>query len=854
MRRAAAVLSLILLSGIAGADQYRSRVRELPNGAATTSTVSDPQQLLQQTTDPYARAMLLRELAGRAANAKDYATAAKWLREAVGLNALAGPAQDEMRRQLGLLTAQQSGGGLAGLEAQLKADPKPGPDLLAALGGAYVEARRYAEAIPLLQRALAAVPNAEATWRRALAAAYLGAGREREAAPLLEHLLKENPSTAEDWRRYAAVLQRGGDAERTLAVLEIANRVGALGTEERVRYIALAAQQGLPFRAASALQAWISSGELPQSVENYRQLAALWTQARERPLALAALQAVRTRAPSTELDLQIAQLQLDSGDQAGAIASLERVTALGKPSGQVWLMLAGAYAAMGDRDRALRAYQSAADTPSLKKYAEPWIAALAASQTLKPAPHAPAPRASAVEQSFAAAAIKLSAADGQAPPPPKIIASAGGDEARGPAKDLTPVGAERPGNADGTIPAWTGGIARGAWPAGYQSGGRLADPYADEKPLFTITAADVAKYRARLSPGHLALFAKYPDYTMPVFPTHRSVGYPQAILDASKANLGKARVTGSDTLSDARLGFPFPQPQSGVEAMWNHRLRYRGDAIDAQTTQAVVAPGGVERMMKQTERVWYRYGNVRDPVDIAKDNILLYYLTWFSKIGGGMDFLVLVHESANSISRPRNIWVLPPQLKTRMFRIPPVGYDQPFPDSGGLQFIDMIDMYNGAFDRYVWKLTGKRELYIPYNSYRISDGRYKYAQLLTPNHFNQSATRYELHRCWVIEATERSGSRHAFGKRTFYLDEDSWNVVLVENEDREGRLWRFQEGHMLPDYDRQSATSAPALVYDLKDGRYFVNRLSAEDPPPKFPVSYTPTDFSPDGVQARYAH
>lgn len=109
-------------------------------------------------------------------------------------------------------------------------------------------------------------------------------------------------------------------------------------------------------------------------------------------------------------------------------------------------------------------------------------------------------------------------------------------------------------------------------------------------------------------------------------------------------------------------------------------------------------------------------------------------------------------------------------------------------------------------------------MFFPYNSYRLNDGRYKNAQLLTSGHFNPEGTRHELHRVWTIEATEREGSRHSFGKRVFYVDEDSWNVALVENYDREGRLWRFQEGHLLPFYDSQSANTFPSLTYDLKDG------------------------------------
>ena len=189
----------------------------------------------------------------------------------------------------------------------------------------------------------------------------------------------------------------------------------------------------------------------------------------------------------------------------------------------------------------------------------------------------------------------------------------------------------------------------------------------------------------------------------------------------------------------------------------------------------------------------------------------------------------------------------------RMLRIPPVGYDQPLVGTDGLAYIDMIDMYNGAFDRYVWKLTGKRELYIPYNSFRLNDGRYKNAQLLTPGHFNPEGTRYELYRVWVIEAAERAGSKHSFGKRVFYVDEDTWNVALVENYDREGRLWRFQEGHLLPFYDSQSANTFPSLTYDLKDGRYLAERLMSEVPPLRFNGPLDDQDFLPAAVKRSYS-
>lgn len=188
-----------------------------------------------------------------------------------------------------------------------------------------------------------------------------------------------------------------------------------------------------------------------------------------------------------------------------------------------------------------------------------------------------------------------------------------------------------------------------------------------------------------------------------------------------------------------------------------------------------------------------------------------------------------------------------------MFRVPPVGYDQPFPGSDGLEFIDMVDMYNGAFDRYVWRLEGKREMYIPYNAYRLNLPPLKNADLLQPLAFDPEHTRYELHRVWVIEATERGGQRHSFGKRVFYVDEDSWTVVMVENHDRKGEPWRFQEGHLVAEYDIQAAWARPVITYDLKDGRYFANRLFAESEHFDYGLKFSTNEFLPAAVRRTYS-
>lgn len=841
-------LPLLLVSHLAFADQYRSEVRELaapPEKAPQQSS----QQLLQTVTDPYAKSMILRDMAAAAASKKDFAGAAKYLEQALKLGGLSGPAVEQMKKDLSQI--YMATGNYKDLVPQLEAQVKAGnaaTETLIALGAAYVEKKRFKEAIPLLQKGIAATKTPDLSWKRALVSAMLGSGQDKDALPMADQIVREDPTHGDDWLRLAALNLKYGSRDRARAVLELASRLGFITTEEdRLRLVTLTAQLGAPFEGASTMQQWMDKGQIQKNAANWKTLAAMWINARESSLAVPALEQAIMKAPSAELYQQLAQMRMFREEYSDAAQALQQAIAMGAKNGPTLMTLGMARYQQADVDSALQAFSAAQEYPQTRKLAEQWVKYLQSGKARDQALAAAKNRKQHDEQitlseRLLGGNITIHAGEGSAPVQGSAVASGA----------VTPIGADKSANADGSIPAWTGGITQAQWPAAI-AGGRIADPFPADKPLFTITAANAQKYRDRLSKGHLALLSRYSDYTLPVYASRRSVSYPQAIYDATQANIGKAKLTGSDALEGARLGFPFPKPQNGVEIMWNHRVRFRGNSSQTQSTQAVVRPDGEKQLLKQTERVLNRYANIKDPANLSSENILLYYLTWFGKTRSDVDFLVLVHESANSLKQSRNIWVAPPKIP-KMFRIPPVGYDQPFPGSEAIMFIDMVDMYNGAFDRYVWKLTGKQEMFLPYNSYRISDGRYKYEQLLTPKHFNQIGSRYELHRVWVIEATEREGKKHSFGKRVFYVDEDSWNIVLVENYDRDGNLWRFQEGHLLPAYKVQAANSAPVITYDLKDGRYFVNRLFSEDVPAEYDVPMKPGEFTSDSVKARYVH
>ncbi|MFP5358305.1 MAG: DUF1329 domain-containing protein [Gammaproteobacteria bacterium] len=836
------------------AQQYRSEVRELETPPAKIEA-GDPQKLLQTTTDPYARALLLRELAAQAADRREYAQAAKFMEQALATGALSGLAAEEMKKDLAqlYLASGDYQKMVPQLEAQVRAGNVP-PEVRVALGAAYLQQQRYKDALPLLRQAVGAVSRPDPSWRRALVAALLGTGGEREALGLLAQLVREDPRQPDDWLRLAALHLKFNQRERALSVMEVAQRLGYLDSPvDRLRLVTLTAQLGAPFEAGSLLQSWMESEQIGSDAANRKLLAKLWLAAREDSLAVPALERALEVAPDAELWGHLARLRMDREEYAEAAQAAQQWQAAGGRAAEAQLLLGLARYQQADVDAALEAFRAAQTAGGQSaRLATEWVkylqTGLARDQALAAAlDRRSAGSAEAVQLSSRLLGGRVDLAAGSA------AASQASGAVSGGSGELTPVGAERAGNRSGDIPPWTGGLLPAERPASFQPGKPLVHPFPNDRPLYTITAANAARYREQLAPGHLAMLEKYPSYRMPVYITRRSVAYPQPIYDATAANRGRARLLGPDALADARLGFPFPQPQSGVEIMWNHRTRYRGDTVESTYSQAVVLPNGsFSSRNKQVFRVLFRYSNIASPVDIAQQNQLAYGITHISETGRSPDFVALFHESANSLENPRNVWVLITRIG-RMLRIPPVGYDQPFPGSDGLEFIDMVDMYNGAFDRYTWKLVGKRELLIPYNAYALNDGRYRNADLLTPHHLNPEGARYELHRVWVVEATERGGKRHSFGKRVFYVDEDSWTVVLVENHDPQGQLWRFQEGHLVPEYDVQAVWTRPVLTYDLKDGRYFANRLFAEDEHFRYGVPMTDQEFLPAAVKRKYS-
>ncbi|WP_419811365.1 DUF1329 domain-containing protein [Bacterioplanoides sp.] len=411
--------------------------------------------------------------------------------------------------------------------------------------------------------------------------------------------------------------------------------------------------------------------------------------------------------------------------------------------------------------------------------------------------------------------------------------------------DLTPVGAEKLGNGE-DIPAWRGGLKPDPL---LQPGAFHPDPFKDDQPRFRITASNIDQHEKRLSEGQKQLLKTFPDLFFDVYPSRRSASYPDYVYDAVKANAASAELLkyGSG-VTGATMSSPFPIPKNGLEVLWNHTLRFRGHSFSFVDYTTSVIKNGSRSDQLRDHQYFFAYSSPGISPETL-DNKIFFLKRKTLAPANLSGRITLVHETLDQVRSPRKSWLYQPGER-RLRRAPDLAYDSPDESTNSVRTIDQVDMFNGAPDFYNWQLIGKQELYIPYNAYKLHQGELTNDDILLEKHINSSLLRYEPHRVWVIEATLRLGFEHKYAKRRYYIDEDSWSIVLAEEYGENGELLQFTEAHTINFYDIQLVYPTLEVTYDLEDGGYFAEGLDNERGSTlNFSESYTKRDFSTSAVR-----
>ncbi|MDN4543665.1 DUF1329 domain-containing protein [Pseudomonas sp. C32] len=374
---------------------------------------------------------------------------------------------------------------------------------------------------------------------------------------------------------------------------------------------------------------------------------------------------------------------------------------------------------------------------------------------------------------------------------------------------LTMVGAEKAGNADGSIPAYSGGLTTA--PTGFKTGDSMRpDPYAGEKPLLVINGKNVDQYKSMLTETTVTLAKRFPDYRIDVYPTHRTASLPQAVLDNSRKNATDARsLNGGLAFDNVLPGVPFPIPQSGAEAMWNFLLRYQGVNTRSKYDSWSVDSAGVPSLAVTGEAFvsFPIYENMSKPIN----NSDIYYQLKLSYTGPARRAgeSIMLKNATNPLQRPGRAWqYMPAQRRVKQISI--LAYDTPNPGTAR------------ALELYDWTLVGKKEMIVPYNTYKLTYAR-DAKSLTTPNFISPDFVRWEKHRVYVVEGNLKPGAKHIYQKRRFYLDEDTWAAVASDQFDTRGQLYRGSFAFLSQSYDEQVPDATPFMTYDLSLGTYNIN-------------------------------
>lgn len=355
---------------------------------------------------------------------------------------------------------------------------------------------------------------------------------------------------------------------------------------------------------------------------------------------------------------------------------------------------------------------------------------------------------------------------------------------------LTRFGAQAAANEAGTIPEYTGGLQVGAE---LQPGdGFWPNPFADEAPLFRITAENADEFSDQLSSGQMRLLKQYPDtYYMDIYPTHRTASFPEDFLAATERNAKDPECQSLNdglSISEAcRGGLPFPLPTSGQEVMWNYLLNYQGvNGWDWNHSAYVVNQGRVtltNTNRSSGEKPFYQIGvQGRDPRMASR--IWSRTVAPARKAGeasGYWDYL-------DPVKQDRYAWSYSTGQR-RVRQAPEFSYDTPNSAFGSVAFYDEIFLFSGKMDRFDWTLEGKKEMFIPYSNYELKWGCDMDTKLM-PQHINPACERWELHRVWVVSAERKQGVRHAQKTRRYYIDEDTFGAALYDAWDNSGEMFR----------------------------------------------------------------
>lgn len=445
------------------------------------------------------------------------------------------------------------------------------------------------------------------------------------------------------------------------------------------------------------------------------------------------------------------------------------------------------------------------------------------------------------------------------------IAAVTPEEAKQLGTSLTEFGAEKAGNADGSIPAYTGGVEK--VPGFDPKSGHYVNPFVSDKVLYSVDSKNMAQYETMLTEGTKAFMKLHPDFRIDVYPSRRSMRYTDWVLKNTLKNATTAKLAGEvegDSLEGADKGklpfpgIPFAIPKTGYEVMWNNNMRFSSAVVHEKVSAFMIDAAGNGTPLPNPDQYfmhpWY---DVKDYLRPKTFESYLGFSSMMTAPPSSAGIVFLNYYLPNAAESGQRVWFYTPgQRRVRL--APEFAYDVPISSYGGVFMWDELYGFVGRMDKFDFKLVGKKEMLVPYNTfYLLNDALAK--DSVGAKFVNPSAMRWEKHRVWVVDSTRKPNARHVYSRRTFYIDEDCWCIVSVEGYDNAGKIWRVIHNNTFPNYDTGGIWMNSMTVYDIVKGNYCTlnshhrespdQGLWAYDTAEGLPINLTPQAVAAAGVR-----
>jgi tetratricopeptide (TPR) repeat protein len=388
--------SLVLMAGAYGAPAFSStpelsdktfrtvnKVQELIATEQYSEALSKLNSALGSTEKrKYDRAVLLQQMGFLYSLQDNYAKAVKYFAEALSLDALPVPVAQQVRYSVAqlYLAEGQFKKSVSTMNEWFKiaetTEEKPQAHAYITLASAYIQLEDYKNAIPPTKQAIAMSKDPSESWYQLLMSAHYELKQYKSVAGVLKTLTTKYPKNKRYWTQLSGIYMELNQERNALSTLEMAHKLGLLeGEKEYLRLVNFQAYQGVPFRAAKTLQSAFENGHVERNADNLEKQGSFWQQAQELGRAIDVYQQAYNLAPTADTQVKIARLMILDKQYMAATKFTQNAAPDAKrdQKGELSYIRGMAYFELNQPDNALKAMQSAAQSPSLQGVANPWI-------------------------------------------------------------------------------------------------------------------------------------------------------------------------------------------------------------------------------------------------------------------------------------------------------------------------------------------------------------------------------------------------------------------------------------------------------------------------------------------------